>query len=206
MNRTLSISPEVERPGVPRHDVRRGARGLRRSGARPDRRRRRPPAARDDLRHAQRQGRHRRDRERVRGEGRAPAADDLGHDHRSQRPHAVGPDARRVLHLDPPRAAVQRRHQLRARRARHAPVPRGARAPRRVLRPLLPERRPAERVRRVRRAARRDRRRCCETFVAGGLVNIVGGCCGTTPDHIAAIGREVEGLARAAAAGRIVAA
>jgi 5-methyltetrahydrofolate--homocysteine methyltransferase len=31
-------------------------------------------------------------------------------------------------------------------------------------------------------------------FVAAGLVNIVGGCCGTTPDHIRAIVREVEGL------------
>ena len=43
----------------------------------------------------------RRDRERLRGAGRPPAADDLGDDHRPQRPHAVGPDARRVLHLDP---------------------------------------------------------------------------------------------------------
>ncbi|MET1083406.1 MAG: homocysteine S-methyltransferase family protein, partial [Burkholderiales bacterium] len=34
-----------------------------------------------------------------------------------------------------------------------------------------------------------------KSFVAGGLVNIVGGCCGTTPDHIKAIVREVEGLA-----------
>jgi 5-methyltetrahydrofolate--homocysteine methyltransferase len=34
-----------------------------------------------------------------------------------------------------------------------------------------------------------------QSFVAGGLVNIVGGCCGTTPDHIKAIGRDVEGLA-----------
>ena len=54
--------------------------------------------------------------------------------------------------------AVQRRHQLRARRARHAAVPRRAGAHRRLLRQLLSERRPAERVRRVRRAAGRDRR------------------------------------------------
>ena len=33
-----------------------------------------------------------------------------------------------------------------------------------------------------------------KSFVTGGLVNIVGGCCGTTPDHIKAIVREVEGL------------
>ena len=45
----------------------------------------------------------------------------------------VGPDARRVLHLDRARAAVVRRHQLRARRARHAAVPRRARAPGRML-------------------------------------------------------------------------
>jgi 5-methyltetrahydrofolate--homocysteine methyltransferase len=32
-------------------------------------------------------------------------------------------------------------------------------------------------------------------FARSGLVNIVGGCCGTTPDHIAAIARAVEGVA-----------
>ncbi|WP_225781907.1 homocysteine S-methyltransferase family protein [Xenophilus sp. Marseille-Q4582] len=32
-------------------------------------------------------------------------------------------------------------------------------------------------------------------FAAEGLVNIVGGCCGTTPDHIAAIGQAVAPLA-----------
>jgi 5-methyltetrahydrofolate--homocysteine methyltransferase len=31
-------------------------------------------------------------------------------------------------------------------------------------------------------------------FAASGFVNILGGCCGTTPDHIAAIGRAVEGV------------
>ncbi|MDH4017014.1 MAG: methionine synthase, partial [Actinomycetota bacterium] len=32
-------------------------------------------------------------------------------------------------------------------------------------------------------------------FATSGLVNIVGGCCGTTPGHIAAIARNVEGVA-----------
>jgi 5-methyltetrahydrofolate--homocysteine methyltransferase len=32
-------------------------------------------------------------------------------------------------------------------------------------------------------------------FVASGFANIVGGCCGTTPDHIAAVRGAVEGLA-----------
>ncbi len=34
-----------------------------------------------------------------------------------------------------------------------------------------------------------------EEFVASGFVNIVGGCCGTTPDHIRAVARAVAGLA-----------
>jgi 5-methyltetrahydrofolate--homocysteine methyltransferase len=33
-----------------------------------------------------------------------------------------------------------------------------------------------------------------QEFVAGGLANIVGGCCGTTPDHIRAIASAVKGL------------
>ena len=32
-------------------------------------------------------------------------------------------------------------------------------------------------------------------MAARGLVNIVGGCCGTTPEHIAAIAATVKGLA-----------
>lgn len=34
-----------------------------------------------------------------------------------------------------------------------------------------------------------------KSFALDGLVNIVGGCCGSTPDHIAAIARAVEGVA-----------
>ena len=37
--------------------------------------------------------------------------------------------------------------------------------------------------------------RLLHEFAAEGLVNIVGGCCGTTPDHIAAIGQAVAPLA-----------
>src|SRR5262249_29506342 len=32
-----------------------------------------------------------------------------------------------------------------------------------------------------------------EEFASAGLVNVVGGCCGTTPEHIAAIARAVDG-------------
>ena len=147
-----------QRPGVPRRELRRSAFGVRGPGPRPARRWRRPAAARNHLRHAERQGGDRRHRERLRGARCARPADDLGHHYRPQRPHALGPDARGVLHLDPPREAVQRRHQLRPRRPRHAPLHGGAVAPRRVLREQLPQRRPPERLRRVRRKARRDRR------------------------------------------------
>jgi len=37
--------------------------------------------------------------------------------------------------------------------------------------------------------------RLVHEFAAEGLVNIVGGCCGTTPDHIGAIARAVGPLA-----------
>src|SRR5205085_8733532 len=32
-------------------------------------------------------------------------------------------------------------------------------------------------------------------FATSGFVNIVGGCCGTTPEHIAAIAKAIEGVA-----------
>jgi 5-methyltetrahydrofolate--homocysteine methyltransferase len=37
--------------------------------------------------------------------------------------------------------------------------------------------------------------RLLHEFAAEGLVNIVGGCCGTTPDHIQAIAQAVSPLA-----------
>lgn len=38
-----------------------------------------------------------------------------------------------------------------------------------------------------------DMARYLNTFAEGGLVNIAGGCCGNTPEHIAAIARVLEG-------------
>lgn len=37
--------------------------------------------------------------------------------------------------------------------------------------------------------------RCVAEFMESGFINIVGGCCGTTPDHIAAIARTAAGFA-----------
>ena len=39
-------------------------------------------------------------------------------------------------------------------------------------------------------------------FATSGFVNIVGGCCGTTPDHIAAIARRGRGHSTAEASSR----
>ena len=90
--------------------------------------------------------------------GVTAAGDGVGDADRSQRPHAVGPDARCVLSVDRARQAVQRRPQLRARRPRNAPVSRRAVARGRGIRQLLSQRRTAECVRAVRRAAGGDRR------------------------------------------------
>ena len=51
-----------------------------------------------------------------------------------------------------------------------------------------------ERVRRVRRAGLPRPRRWCANSPSQGLVNIVGGCCGTTPEHIAHIREAVAQL------------
>ena len=40
-----------------------------------------------------------------------------------------------------------------------------------------------------------DMARYLGEFARGGLINIAGGCCGNTPEHIAAIAKALEGLA-----------
>ena len=178
---------------VPDDLVRPGVRGLRRADPRPARRRRRPAADRDDLRHAEREGRDRG------GDGHragAPAVA-LGDDHRPERTHAVGSDDRGVLDLDRARRADDRRRQLLARAPREMrPYVEDARARR------ADPRRAATRtpVSRTRSAATtrppRPRAACSASSRGTGLVNIVGGCCGTTPEHIRMIADTVHDLAR----------
>ena len=91
---------------------------------------------------------------------------------------------------------ADRRGQLLARRARDAPPRGGARAARRLLHELPPERRPAERLRRLDEGPETTSSLLRE-FAESGLVNVVGGCCGTTPDHTRAI---AAAIARHAAA------
>ncbi len=136
-----------QRPRQAQHHLRPAGRGLPRAGQRPGRRRRRPAAGRDDLRHPQREGRDLRARDAVRGARPPLAGDHLRHHHRRVRPHAVRPGHRGVLELRAPRPPAGRRPQLRARRRRDAALRRRAVAGRRHVRVLLPQRRPAQRVR-----------------------------------------------------------
>ena len=76
--------------------------------------------------------------------GVAPAADDLRHHHRSLRPHAVGPDADRLLAFAPPCPALHHRPQLRAGRRGDAGASGGACRGRRYLRLRLSQCRPAQ--------------------------------------------------------------
>ena len=145
---------EGRRSRVPRGDVRRGRRGIRRTDAGPARRRRRHAVDRDDLRHAEREGGHRG------GEGRRPrsSAVDQRHDRGSQRPHALRPDRRGVLELDRACRSRDRGHQLLARCRRDAPLRRGVLAHRGPPGRLLSERRAAQPVRWLRRDAGRHER------------------------------------------------
>ncbi len=117
----------------------------------------------------------------------ARADHDLRHHHRPLRPHALRPDAERVLELGDARAAALHRPQLRARRRGDAARTWRRSPGRRRAHLRLPERRPAQRVRRVRRDARPRWRGSSRTSPRRVSLNIVGGCCGTTPEHIAAI-------------------
>ena len=154
-----------------------------RGGARPARRRRGPAPDRDDLRHAERQGRDLRHRGGSSTRRAAGAADALGHDHRRERPHALGPDRRGVLERrSPTPGRCASGSTARSARRELRPPRRGAR---RGSRPIFVSAYPNAGPARTTSAAttRRPRRRprLLGEFAARGLVNIVGGCCGTTP-------------------------
>ena len=159
-NRTASISPDVSNPGfrAVTFDELRAAYAEQAEG--PARGRRRPPADRDHLRHAQRQGGDRGHRRCHRGARRLRAGDDLRHHHRPLRAPALRADAGGVLELGAACRAVLDRVQLRARRQGDARPYRRDRAHRRHARLRLSQCRPAQRVRRLRREARSTWPRC----------------------------------------------
>ncbi len=149
-------------------------------------RRRRHSAGRDHLRHAQRQGgalRHRRDLRRARRSDvpvmiSGTITDLSGRMLSGQTPEAFWNSVRHAAPLSIGLNCALGAEEMRAHideigaRRRHAGL-------------RLSERRPAQRVRRATTKARSTWRRLIGEFAAAGLVNIVGGCCGTTPDHIA---------------------
>ena len=92
---------------------------------------------------------------RARGRA-ATAALDQRHDRRSLGPHADGADDRSVLDVDRARGPTDRRRQLLPRREGDAAVRRRPVARRDVPHLVPPERRPAERLRRLRRDPRGD--------------------------------------------------
>ena len=191
LNVTLSLSPKVDDPAfrAVTFDAVVATYAEQMRGA--ARRRRRPAPHRDDLRLPEREGRDRRRARKLRptcrSGSRSPPSTAAAATSRARRSRRSGSS---IEHARP----LERRRQLRARRRRDAAVRRGPLAHRADLRRVLSERRPAERLRRVRRAAGRH-----EPLPRGvrrdGLVNIVGGCCGTTPDHIRAIAAAVDGVA-----------
>ena len=193
---------DVNDPGLPQRHVRRAASRPTCEAARgAGRGRRRPAPDRDHLRHAQRQGGDLRgavDCSR-RSAARLPIVD-LRHDHRRLGPHALGPDGRGVLELGAPRAAAVRRAQLRARRRAAAAVRRGAGAasPTPTSAPIPTRGSPMPSASTTR--APEQTAEILGEFAEAGLVNIVGGCCGTTPQHIRARARGGR-AARAAQAG-----
>ncbi len=194
-----------QRPGRPQRHLRRAGRGLPRAGQRPGRRRRRPAADRDDLRHPQRQGGDLRPRDAVRGARSPLAGDDLRHDHRRLRPHPVRPGHRGVLELGAPRPPAADRPQLRARAPRRCgPTSPSCPGSPTASSPATPT--PACPTPSASTTRPRTRRpRCSGSSPTSGLVNLLGGCCGTTAEHIAGDRRRAPRASRRATVPEIAA-
>src|SRR6266704_2728738 len=148
-NKTASLSRDVNDPGA-RGDLRRARGGLPRAGPGPAGRRGGPAPGGDDLRHPERQGRPLRHRAGLRGAGPAGAGDGVGDDLRG-RAQPLDPDRRGLLDLGRPLPPVLGGDQLLAGAEADEAVHRGALPDRSHLDQLLPQRRPAQRLRRLRR-------------------------------------------------------
>jgi 5-methyltetrahydrofolate--homocysteine methyltransferase len=120
---------------------------------------------------------------------RAPAHHHQRHRDRRFGPHPLGPDRDRLLAQRAPRPPAGRGPELRAGRRADAPLHPGAGQGRAGhLHQLLPQRGlPNPMSDTGFDETPEVTSRLVHEFAAEGLVNIVGGCCGTTPDHIAAI-------------------
>ena len=130
---------------------------------------------------------------RVRGAGLPAAGDDQRHHHGRLGPDPVGPDRGGVLGQRAPRAAAERRPQLRPGREAAAAVSPGAVGHRGRVRVGVPQRRACPTRSGATTRSRRRRRASCRSSWTRGSLNFVGGCCGTTPAHIRAIAAAAAG-------------
>ena len=186
--------PRRQPARLPRRHFRPARRGLSRAGQGAGRGRRRDPAGRNHLRHAQRQGGALRHREPFRRTARPPAGDDLRHHHRRLRPHAFRPDrSRRSTTRSSTRGRSASASTAPSAPGRCGPTSRNSRASPVASSPAIQTpacpmpsaattRRPAEMAATL------------AEFAANGWVNLLGGCCGSTPAHIKAIATAVAGL------------
>jgi 5-methyltetrahydrofolate--homocysteine methyltransferase len=132
-------------------------------------------------------------------ERRRTAGDDLRHHHRRSGRTLSGQTTEAFWNSPAPCAAPgRRRAELRLGRRGAAPLRGGAVRIAECLQ-CPPQRRPAERARRVRPEAREMAERRSATSPSVGFLNIVGGCCGTTPEHIRAIAEAWRAWRRAPA-------
>ena len=197
-SRTASLSPDVNDPGFRNISFDELVAGYTEASAGADRGRRRRHPDRDHVRHLERQGGAVRGARRAGRGGHRSAHHRLGHDHRCIGQHPVGPDHRGVLEFDSSCAARRGRDSIArsaagscgptSRSCRASPTPTCAPIPNAGLPNAFGEydETPAETA-----AILRE-------FAASGFVNMVGGCCGTTPDHIRAIARRGRRRARRA--------
>ncbi len=191
-SRTASVSQDVSNPAARGVTFDQPARNLQHASPRPGRRRRRPPAARNRLRHAQRQSRALRHRGIFRGLRQSRSGHRLRHHRGPQRPHALRPDRRSLLDFGLAHAAASRvgmncalgAKQMRPfleELSRLAPIPTIC-YPNAGLPNAFggfdetPERMAAD----------------LGDFARNGWLNIAGGCCGSTPAHIRAIAEAVR--------------
>ncbi len=172
-----------ERPRGARGDLPPAGRRLRRAGPGADRRRRRHPARRDGLRHAQRQSGPLRHRWAGRRTGPQTPRHGLGHAGRRQRPHSRVRPSR----PSPPRWPMPGC----SRSASTAPTAPSSSCPTSSGWPPWPKTRisahPNAGLPNVMGGYDETPAMFAEDvgeYLRRGLVNIVGGCCGTTPEHI----------------------
>ena len=195
-NRTASISPDVNDPGARNVTYDQLVEAYLEATKRPGRRRRRPAAHRDDLRHPQRQGGDLRPRDALRGATAAAGrsiisgtiTDASGRTLSGQTTEAFWNSVR---HARPLRGRAQLRARRQGDAARTSPSCPGSPTPSSPATPTPACPTPSASTT---RPPTRPPRSSASSPTAG-LVNLVGGCCGTTPEHIAAIAEAVDGKA-----------